>query len=71
MLHSRVVAAVEKGQFHVFAAHTIDDGIEVLTGVAAGRREGGRRYPVESINGKVNARLRRMATLMRDFGGNP
>ncbi len=71
MLHPRVVKAVKDGRFHVYAVETVDQGIEVLTRSPSGTREGGRRYPVDTINGKVEQRLRRMAMLMRDFGGNP
>ena len=38
MLREEVVEAVRKGQFHIYSAKTIDEGIEILTGVT-GRRE--------------------------------
>ncbi len=69
MLAQRVIAAVREGRFHIFPVATIDEGMEVLTGVAAGSREGRNRYPIGTVNGRVEHRLRKMATLMRDFGG--
>jgi ATP-dependent Lon protease len=69
MLASRVVEAVRAGSFHVIPIDTIDHGMEVLTGVAAGGRLGKNRYPIGTVNGRVESRLRKMAGLMRDFGG--
>ncbi len=69
MLHRRVVEAVRRGEFHIHSAETIDDGIEVLTGVAAGTKEGKRRYPRDTVNGRVEHRLRELADQMRDYGG--
>ena len=68
MLHKRVVEAVRAGNFHVYAIETIDDGIEVLTGIAAGHRAGSRTYPRNTVNGRVDARLKRLAKQMRDYG---
>lgn len=36
MLHEEVVRAIQEGQFHLYAVRTIEEGIELLTGVAAG-----------------------------------
>ena len=69
MLHRRVLEAVGKGRFHVYAAETIDEGIEILTGVVAGRKEGKRRYPRDTVNGAVDQRLRELADQMREYGG--
>ncbi len=69
MLAPRVVEAVREGRFHVIPVETIDQGIEILSGVAAGQRIGKNRYPVGTVNGRVEARLRKMAGLMRDYGG--
>jgi len=70
MLHGRVVEAVREGKFRVYAVDRVDRGLEVLTGVAAGERAGRRRYPANTVNGRVDQRLREMANLMRDFGGH-
>ncbi len=39
MLREDVVAAVKQGVFHIYAIETIDEGIELLTGVPAGRMD--------------------------------
>ncbi len=69
MLAPRVIEAVRDGRFHIYPVDTIDEGLEVLTGVPAGQRTGRNRYPIGTVNGRVDHRLRKMATLMRDFGG--
>ncbi|NLJ36631.1 MAG: AAA family ATPase [candidate division WS1 bacterium] len=67
MLNDEVVEAVESGQFHVWAVKTIDEGIELLTGVKAGKRGKTGRYPKNSINALAETRLEQMADKMRDF----
>jgi predicted ATP-dependent protease len=57
MLRRDVVEAVTEGKFRIFAASTIDEGIEILTGVSAGARDSEGRYPPSSINGLVEKRL--------------
>jgi predicted ATP-dependent protease len=67
MLDAEVVEAVEAGDFHIWAVKTIDEGIEVLTGKKAGTRRKNGKYPDDSINGLVEARLAEMAQQMKDF----
>ena len=67
MLRQDVVAAIEAGSFRVWPIETIDQGIEVLTGVTAGEPDADGAYPADSINGKVAARLTEMAHIARAF----
>lgn len=67
MLSDEVVAAVEAGQFHVWSVRTIDEGIELLTGVPAGERDAEGHFPADSVHGRVAARLQRYAELARAF----
>jgi lon-related putative ATP-dependent protease len=57
MLRSDVVAAAEAGRFSVYPVRTIDEGIELLTGLPAGERGEGGRFPEGSVNARVEARL--------------
>ena len=57
MLRSDVIDAVKAGRFHIYAVGTIDDGIEVLTGVPAGERDNAGRYPDGSVNDRVQKKL--------------
>ncbi|MEM7335269.1 MAG: AAA family ATPase [Chloroflexota bacterium] len=68
MLHEDVITAVKSKQFHIYSIATIDEGIEQLTGVAAGKRDAEGNYPEGSIHYKVQARLRQMAEDLSSFG---
>ena len=65
MLREDVVEAVRAGRFHVYAIKTVDEGIELLTGVPAGVRRPDGSYPSASVNGRVERRLREMAPRRR------
>jgi lon-related putative ATP-dependent protease len=69
MLREDVAEATAKGQFHVYPIATIDEGIEVLTGVPAGVRGPDGRFPEGSINARVEARLDAMAAAARKHAG--
>ncbi|HME62003.1 MAG TPA: S16 family serine protease, partial [Candidatus Binatia bacterium] len=58
MLRPDVVEAVKAGKFRVYAVSTIDEGIEVLTGVLAGTRDGTGNYTEGSVNDRVEQKLR-------------
>jgi len=67
MLKSEVVEAAAKGQFHIYPVRTVDEGIALLTGIAAGERDENGQFPPESINGRVDARLARLAERRHEF----
>jgi len=67
MLRADVVQAVEAGAFHIYAADTIDQGIEILTGRAAGVRDEAGRFPDKSVNGLIEQRLTAFAMQARAF----
>jgi predicted ATP-dependent protease len=68
MLREDVVEACAQGRFSVTPIATIDQGIEILTGVAAGARDDAGLFPPDSVNGRVEARLRAFAASRRRFG---
>jgi lon-related putative ATP-dependent protease len=67
MLRQDVIDAVEEGRFNVYPVETIDQGIEILTGVAAGERDADGNYPEDSINYRVEAQLSEMAERRKAF----
>ncbi|MDA1061943.1 MAG: AAA family ATPase [Chloroflexi bacterium] len=67
-LRPDVAAAIAAGRFHVWAAETIEQGIEVLTGVPAGARDEHGAYPPDSIFGRVHARLEGFAATLQNGG---
>jgi len=68
MLADEVVEAVERGEFHVWAVSTIDEGIELLTGRPAGELQPDGTYPEGSVNRLVAERLQGFASRLRAFG---
>jgi predicted ATP-dependent protease len=67
MLRQDVIDAVERGRFHIHAVKTVDDAMELLTGLDAGEADQQGRYPDRSVNGKVRTALRRLAEHRRKF----
>ncbi len=67
MLNNEVVESVRSGQFAVYPVDTVEQGIEILTGVAAGKPDKKGRYPAKSVFGRVDARLREMARGMKNY----
>ena len=68
MLRDEVVAAARDGAFRIIPVATIDEGIEILTGYPAGQRDAEGNYPEDSVNGRVEARLRSFGEQRRAFG---
>jgi lon-related putative ATP-dependent protease len=68
MLRKDVVAAVEKGDFNVWAVSKIEEGIEILTRVPAGERAKDGSYSADSIFGMVDAKLAELAEGVKGFG---
>jgi len=66
-LRDDVVSAVRAGRFHVYAVDSVDEGIELLSGVPAGRPRKDGTYPPRSLNGRVVARLQAMAGRLKEF----
>lgn len=67
MLRPDVVEAAEAGNFHVYPVETIDQGIELLTGIEAGERNEQGAFPDDTFNGMVEARLQEFADRRRQF----
>jgi lon-related putative ATP-dependent protease len=68
MLRDEVVEAVAQGKFHVWPVRTVDEGISILTGVPAGERDPDGSYPADSVNGRVDRKLRELAEKLQSFG---
>ena len=67
MLREDAVEAVRAGKFRVIPIRTINEGIGILTGVAAGERGADGAFPKGSINALVEDRLRTFAEARRAF----
>jgi predicted ATP-dependent protease len=67
MLREDVVEAVKAGQFRIYSIASVDEALELLTGVPAGQRGPDGRYPPDSVNGRVQARLVHFAEQLQAF----
>ena len=67
MLKEEVVQAVRDGKFYIWPVKTIDEGIEILTGVPAGEKDASGRYPPDSVHGRANARLEEYARILKEY----
>ena len=58
MLRSDILQAVDEGKFTIYAIDTVDDGIEILTGVKAGIADKNGEFEKGTVNYKVQESLR-------------
>jgi lon-related putative ATP-dependent protease len=75
MLRDEVVEAVRGGKFHIYPVSTIDEGIELLTGIQAGEQDEAGNYPKDTVNFAVRSRLKELADKVKSYsfssnGGN-
>jgi lon-related putative ATP-dependent protease len=70
VLRKEVVDAVKAGQFHLYGVETIEQGIELLTGVKAGVPGKNGKYPKGSINALVTEALAGMSDRLRGVDRN-
>jgi predicted ATP-dependent protease len=71
MLKEEIVDAVKQGKFHIYSVKTIDEGMEVLTGVKAGKRREDGTFEDGTVNHKVDKHLKDMAEKLREFPAFP
>jgi len=67
MLRDEVIDAVAKRRFHIYPVATVEQGIEILTGVGAGKRGKTGKFDQRSVFAAVDSRLRAMADTLRKF----
>ena len=65
-LSDEVVQAVKESKFHIYAITTIDEGIELLTGVPAGSRDENGNFPAGTINYLVYQKLKKYAKVSKE-----
>ncbi|MGH9691351.1 MAG: Lon protease family protein [Candidatus Acidiferrales bacterium] len=67
MLRDEVIEAVAKGLFQIYPVATIEQGIEILTGVKAGQRNAAGKFEAGTVFARADARLSQMALTLRKF----
>ena len=65
-LSDEVIEAVKEGLFHIYAISTIDEGIELLTGVPAGSKDENGNFPAGTINYLVYNKLKKYAKVSKE-----
>jgi len=71
MVREDVIEAARKGDFHVYAVDTIEEGIGILTGRESGGRGEDGAYPEDSVFGRIDRRLRAIAETLMKFSPLP
>ena len=69
MLREDVVEAVRAGKFHIYAISSVDEGMELLTGIPAGKPDRDNRYLEGTINARVSQILRLYSDRVRAYTG--
>ena len=69
MLNDEVMEAVAAGRFHIWSVETIEQGIEILTGMKAGERDKHGSFPKKTVFHLVDKRLAEMAERMQEQVG--
>ncbi len=70
MLKHEVVEAVREEKFRIYPVKSIDQGIEILTGVKAGTRKEDGDFDEESVNFLVDKQLKHYAEAWKSFGSS-
>lgn len=65
-LSDEVIEAVKEEMFHIYSVSTIDEGIEILTGVPAGRKDSKGNFPPGTINYLAYEKLKRYAEKIKE-----
>ena len=60
MLSDEVIDAMNEGKFSVWAVKDIDEGLEILTGIAAGKPRKDGTFSEKTVHGRVKTRLKKM-----------
>jgi len=68
MLRADVIEAVARGEFHIYRVETVDQGIELLTGVPAGEPDAAGVYPEGTVHAQVHEKLDELAKGLKEFG---
>ncbi|HOI45831.1 MAG TPA: AAA family ATPase, partial [Candidatus Aminicenantes bacterium] len=71
MLREDVIESVAQGRFHIYPVASIDEGIEILTGVEAGRRNGDGSFEEGTVNDLADKELQRLARGLKKFSAPP
>ncbi|HEX5793075.1 MAG TPA: ATP-binding protein [Rheinheimera sp.] len=64
VLNDEVTLAVKQQKFHIYMVKTVDEALELLTGVEVGQKNSRGQYPKKSVNGRALQRLAEIAEIV-------
>ncbi|MGB9553380.1 MAG: Lon protease family protein, partial [bacterium] len=67
MLREEVIEAVAKNQFHIWAIEKVEEGLEILTGLPAGKKEADGKFTPQSVHAMVHEKLSNYAHQLKEF----
>ena len=65
-LSDEVLDAVKSKKFHIYAISSIEEGIEILTGVPAGKKDSNGKFPAGSVNYLAYEKLKKYAKISKE-----
>ena len=65
-LSDEVIDAVRNKLFHIYTISTIEEGIEILTGVPAGKPDSNGKFPAGTINYLAYEKLKKYAKISKE-----
>lgn len=68
MLKDEVIDAIKDGKFHIWSVRTIDEGLEVLSGMQAGELQADGTFPQDTFNWNVNKKLDQFIEIAKKYG---
>lgn len=66
-LSSEVMKAIKEEKFHIYAVSSIDEGLEILSGINAGNLDANGNFEPDSFNAMVLNELKRMADTIKEY----
>ena len=68
ILPDDLISEIEAGRFHIYPVASVDEAMEILTGMEAGKRGPRGSFPHGSLNSLIEKNLKRFAQLAKSFG---
>lgn len=66
LLPDEILEAVSKGLFHIYPIRTVNEGLEILTGMVAGEKDAEGKFPEGSFNAKAVSCFRELSEKLKE-----
>ena len=68
VLPDNIIRDIENGRFHIYPVSTVDDSMELLSGMEAGKRNSRNQFPHGCLNSIIEKNLKKLASQAKNFG---